>query len=138
MKFICYYFYILFQCTWGLGQTLIGLVVFLVHLRCPHSFYKGCIETRWGSRYSGLSLGLFIFTPECDTAPVRVHEYGHTIQSLVLGPFYLIPGIISLCWGNLPRYARMRREQNLPYTRCFVERHASRFGEIVTGEKAIR
>lgn len=136
MIYILYSLYIILQCTWGIGQTLIGLVVFLVNIKCRHSFYKGCIATEWNKSDSGISLGLFIFASKGDE-PVKVHEYGHTFQSLVLGPFYLIPGIISMCWGNLPYYRRLRREQGIPYTRCFVERHASRIGEKITGRKAI-
>lgn len=131
-------FYSVVQCTWGLGQTVIGFVVFLFNIKCPHRFYRGCVETQWNSKWSGLSLGLFIFTPIEQTNEVRVHEYGHTIQSMILGPFYLIPGIISLLWGNLPYYEKKRREQKLPYTTCFVEAGASRLGEKLTGERAIR
>lgn len=131
------FFYILIQCTWGLGQTLAGLVVFLINIKCPHHFYHGCVETQWQKKWSGMSLGLFIFTPVEQDNEVRVHEYGHTIQSLILGPFYLIPGIISLAWGNLPVYEKKRREMKLPYTACFVEAGASRLGEKVIGEKAI-
>ena len=34
-----------------------------------------------------------------------VHEYGHTIQSLIFGPLYLIVmGIPSTLWGFLPYF----------------------------------
>ncbi|MBP3273090.1 MAG: hypothetical protein J6M17_12840 [Ruminococcus sp.] len=53
----------------------------------PHSFYHGAVETGWNSRYGGLSLGLFIFTPgKADSeyrSAVRVHEYGHCVQSFI-------------------------------------------------------
>ena len=85
-------------------------------------------------------MGLFIFTPKEDvynSQPIRVHEYGHTIQSLVLGPFYIFVGIISVVWGSLPYFAKLRQEKNLPYTACFVEAWASKWGELVTKEKAV-
>lgn len=131
--------YIIIQSTWGLLQTLIGLIFFLKNRNCEHQFYRCCIDTKWNSK-GGLSLGLFIFTPkdEVENAElIRVHEYGHTIQSLVLGPFMLIIGIISIVWGNLPYFERIRREENVPYTACFVEYWASKWGELVTKEKAI-
>lgn len=137
-KILLYALYIFWQCTWGLGQTLLGFIVFLANIKQPHKFYRGCIETQWKQKYSGMSMGLFIFTPSIESNEVRIHEYGHTIQSLILGPFYFIPGIISLAWGNLPVYERRRKELKLPYTRCFVEAQASRLGEKITGEKAIR
>ncbi len=133
------FFFILIQCTFGLGQTLMGFFVFLFLIKKPHGFYRGCVDTKWDSR-SGLSLGLFIFTPSetiSDSQKIRVHEYGHCVQSLVLGPLYLFVGIISVTWAGLPYFEKLRREKNLPYTSCFVESWASRWGERVTGDVAI-
>lgn len=133
-----YFLYILVQCTWGIIQTLIGFVFFLINAKCPHTFYKGCIETRWKKHRQGMSLGLFIFVgSDPDMDDVRSHEYGHTIQSLVLGPFYLIVCVISVTWANLPYFVKKRRKKNIPYNSCFVEKNASRLGEHFTGVKAI-
>lgn len=132
--------FILWQCTWGLPQTLLGAVIFLKHIRCPHKMYRGCIDTKWNSS-GGMSLGLFIFTPkeeDARTEMVRVHEYGHCIQSLLLGPLYLLViGLISYSWANISYFRKMRREKNIPYTACFVESWASKWGKWVTGEEAI-
>ena len=132
-------FFILLNCTWGALTTLVGLVFFLkMRKRYPHTTYRGCIDTRWDTR-TGLSLGLFIFTPRediPDSQKIRVHEYGHVIQSIVLGPLFLIPGFISLWWGH--NIARLRKAQpNLRYTSNFVEAWASKWGELTTGEDAI-
>ena len=127
------------QCTWGICQTILGALYFLTVRHCPHRWYRGCIDTQWDSR-GGMSLGLFIFTPK-DEVPnsqkVRVHEYGHCIQSIVLGPLYLILGLISVTWANLPFFRNLRREKKIPYTACFVESWASKWGELVTKEDAI-
>lgn len=83
----------------------------------------------------GLSLGLFIFTPkdEVENAQlIRVHEYGHTIQSLVLGPFMLFVGIISVAWGDLPYFRRMRWEKHVPSD--INGNEASLIKEIKNGE----
>jgi hypothetical protein len=131
--------FILLQCTWGILPTLIGAIFFIKLNKYPHKIYRGCIDTRWDMR-SGLSLGLFIFTPNdeiSDSEKIRVHEYGHCIQSIVLGPLFLIVGIISLVWGRHPYFAKIREEKNLPYTACFVESWASKWGELATGEEAI-
>lgn len=131
--------FIFWQCTWGIGQTLIGLGFFLANLHRPHKWYRGCIDTQW-NHGGGLSLGLFIFTPPEErrhSQEIRVHEYGHAIQSLLLGPLMFFVGVISVSWANMPYFRRMRREKKIPYTACFVEAWASRWGEIVTGEKAI-
>ena len=133
------FLFVFLQGTWGVLQSLLGVVIFLKERRCPHMIYRCCIDTHW-DKHSGMSLGLFIFTPRedsTDSSEIRVHEYGHCIQSLVLGPFYLIFGIISIFWANLPYFKRLRREKHIPYTACFVESWASRWGERITGEKAI-
>ena len=142
MKIVTYVKRILFislQCTWGILPTLVGLFFFLKLKDYPHKTYCGCIDTIWDTR-SGLSLGLFIFTPNDgikDADKIRVHEYGHCIQSIVLGPLFTVVGIISLVWGRHPYFAKLREEKNLPYTACFVESWASKWGELATGEEAI-
>lgn len=131
--------FVFLQCTWGIAQTLLGALFCLRFRHYPHRFYRGCIETRWNSG-GGMSLGLFIFTPNHDrpeAAKIRVHEYGHCIQSLLLGPVYLLLGLISVCWANIPYFRKLRREKKIPYTACFVESWASSWGELVTGEEAI-
>ena len=131
--------FIFLQCTWGLPQTLIGLGFFLANRHRPHKMYRGCIDTQW-NHGGGLSLGLFIFTPPEDrkySQPIRVHEYGHAVQSMILGPWMFFVGVISVTWANLPYFIRLRKERKIPYTACFVESWASKWGELATGEEAI-
>lgn len=139
INFVKRFFFILIQCTYGLGQTVMGFFVFLRFIRKPHRIYRGCIDTMWDT-CSGLSLGLFIFTPNTkfkESQEIRVHEYGHCIQSIFLGPLYLFVGIISVTWAGLPYFVNMRRVKHIPYTACFVEHWASSWGEWVTKEKAV-
>ena len=131
--------FVFLQCTWGVVPTLLGAALRIRLRHSPCRIYRGCVDTQWNIR-SGLSLGLFIFTPSDpirDAEKIRVHEYGHCIQSLVLGPMFVPLGVISILWGRLPGFARLRREKGLPYTACFVEAWASRWGEWITGEPAI-
>ncbi len=131
--------FVFVQCTWGILQTLVGAVFFLKLRHCPHRFYRGCIDTQWDTR-GGMSLGLFIFTPRDDlrdSEKIRVHEYGHCVQSLILGPLYLLPGIISVVWCRSSYFKRLRREKKISYTACFVESWASKWGELATGQEAI-
>ena len=137
--------------TWGNMQTMAGLVLYLIYYKCPHRYYKGVLQTVW-PKDSGLSMGFFIFTPSeyggedthfsermeyCNK--VTVHEYGHTIQALLLGSFYpFVIGIPSLSWGSIPVFEKIRRKKNIPYTWLFCEKWASSWGEKVTKEKAIR
>lgn len=122
--------YILWQWTWGLPQTLVGLLLFLIFIRSPHSFCHGAVHTKW-KRWDGISLGMFIFTPAHEEIQksMRPHEYGHTIQSLLLGPLYLlIIGLPSLVWASSKALQNYRKENNLPYSSFFVEHWADLLG----------
>ena len=67
-----------------------------------------------------------------------VHEYGHTIQSLILGPLYLvIIGIPSTLWGFLPHFNKKRHEEKISYFSFFTEKWANYLGEYVTGQKSM-
>lgn len=124
------------QWSWGVLQTAAGLAVFLLHARQRHFFYHGALVTVW-EKNAGVSLGWFVFTA-AEPNGLLVHEYGHTVQSLILGPLYLIVvGIPSAVWGNLPYFRRKRKERNIPYTAFFTEEWADRLGEKVTGQKAL-
>ncbi len=144
--------YLLWQCTWGILQSALGLVQFLLTRKCRHFWYHGALVTVW-DKPSSVSLGLFVFvTGEpffydklkgCFNRQemldrLLVHEYGHTIQSLVLGPAYLLLiGIPSTLWGFLPCFARLRRERQVSYFACFTEKWANAWGERVTGQKSL-
>ena len=138
------------NCTWGIVQTLVGLVVFLVCLArgCWHGRYRGCVVTVWGFR-SGVSLGLFVFVRDplvgdnpldCPfNDPARrllVHEYGHVMQSLMLGPLY-VPLILlpSMVWAGYPALKRRRLKQGVSYYSFYTERWANSLAARVTGER---
>lgn len=129
--------YCLVQCTWGLLQTVLGFLLFLRHIRGPHRIYRGAVVTGWPGR-GGISLGLYVFVPDSlwredgdakrDTR-ILMHEYGHTIQSLILGPLYLLTiGLPSFLWCNLPAMRRRRKEQGISYYAFYTERWADALG----------
>lgn len=134
------------QVIWGLPQTALGFAVFLAHARCPHFRYHGAVVTTWEAR-KALSLGLFVFVngsgEACEAAgsvdkPLLVHEYGHTVQSLIVGPLYLlIVGLPSLVWMNVPAFARRRRKTGTSYYAFYTERTANWLGERVLNEPSI-
>lgn len=144
------YIYRIWQCTWGILQTFLGLVLFLKHYQNKHYCYHGAVVTVWKNKTS-VSLGMFVFVTsepffakkfegkisvEELSGRLLVHEYGHTIQSLILGPLYLILiGIPSTLWGFL--LGKKRKEKQIPYGAFFTEKWANSLGEYVTGEKSI-
>ena len=115
--------YILLQCTWGFPQTLAGAVLFLVFLRSRHFRYREAVATQWPLA-GGVSLGLFIFVSH---ESLCYHEYGHFLQSLLLGPLYLpVVGLPSLVWALL--YKRSRRSRLRAYESVFPENWAETLG----------
>ncbi len=144
--------YLFMQLTWGFLQSLLGGILFLLHAKEEHFMYHGAVVTLWKSK-SSLSLGLFIFMTEEPyfldklkdsfseeelSQRLLVHEYGHTIQSLILVPFYLpVMGIPSTLWGFLPNLHTKRRRQNISYFSFFTEKWANHLGEKVTGHKSM-
>lgn len=142
--------YMLWQCTWGILQTILGFIVFLFHCKDKHYIYHGAIITIWKPKTS-VSLGLFVFVTSepffvkkyegqiCSadlSKQLLVHEYGHTIQSLILGPLYLIViGIPSTIWGFF--FGKKRKDKQIPYGAFFTEKWANHLGEKVTKEKSI-
>ena len=144
--------YVLLQWTWGFIQTFTGALIFLLNVSRKHHFFCGCIVTSWKPK-SSLSLGAFIFvsddplfyysdekeriSQEDFYSRIEVHEYGHTIQSLILGPLYLfVVGITSITWATLPYFVKKREENGISYFAVFPENQANRLGEITTGKKS--
>ncbi len=145
--------YRLLQWTWGLPQTLAGFIVYLMHRGCPRYTFQGAVMTEWKSK-SSLSLGMFLFVsddPFCYYPQMRasfseeafskrlmIHEYGHTIQSLIFGPLYLLAvGAPSIAWSFLPVFVKKREVEHVSYFSAYPERWANHLGEAVTGEASI-
>ena len=144
--------YRIIQCTWGFLQTLLGFVIFILNIKSDHFSFRGAIVTKWKNS-SSVSLGMFVFITEkpffaeklsdCFSeeelfSRLLVHEYGHTVQSLILGPLYLLlMGIPSTLWGFLPSLAKKRREARISYFSFFTESWANALGERVCKEKSM-
>jgi len=141
--------YLLGQLVWGLPQTFLGFLVFLLCAGCPHERFCNAVLTRWKAK-SSLSLGLFLFvtdnplyhyggrrTKEAEEEMFRkiaVHEYGHTIQSLIWGPFYLLTvGLPSIVWAWFTPFVRRRARERISYYAVYPENQANRLGERFTG-----
>lgn len=132
------FLYRLWQWIWGFPQTLLGLFICVIYLRCPHFPYHGAIATEW-NRETGLSLGMFLFVPRGREPWFLVHEYGHTIQSLILGPCYLLlVGIPSVIWGYHPHFRKQWYSGGRAYDSVYPENWATGLGKRVTGEKTVK
>lgn len=117
--------YGLIQWTWGFLQNLIGLLLCISLKKHPKQQYNGNIATVW-DKPTSLSLGMFLFlAPSADTWLVK-HECGHSLQSMLLGPFYLIViGAPSFLWCNLPFLQHYRKKNNISYYAFYTEKWAN-------------
>ena len=129
IKTFIYYF---LQFSWGIIQNVIGLLLWLITKDANRKsyIYYGDIVTKWDNK-SSLSLGIFIFLGSDDERILK-HEYGHSIQSLILGPFYLLViGIPSLIWNVCFNTYRVKRNRN--YYKFYTERWADILGKNNNG-----
>ena len=95
--------------VWQLPQNLLGMLYkdcisddIITRVNCDATDYE-CYLTRNGG---GLTLGSYIVVNQnyTDLSNVILHEIGHTKQSRMLGPLYLIIiGIPSISWAGLRR-----------------------------------
>ena len=125
---IIYYF---LQWTFGLPQNLIGLLFYLFTRSGEKYRYRNAAVKSW--RFGGsMGLGMFIFmgeVPPRDKDYVLRHEYGHTVQSIILGPLFLpVIGLPSLLWASLPVFRRYRASKKVSYYALYTEKWANRLG----------
>lgn len=85
---------------------------------------------------------MFIFISESAMTDERreftlMHEYGHTVQSCILGPLFLpVIGLPSLLWAGLPVFRRFRERRGVSYYRFYPERWANFLGKrAVTAQR---
>ena len=132
--------FVLIQLTWGIIQSSLGFLIFVFFYLIDHKnerfLYKGAIVTRWKLKGS-CCVGLFIFLGSKDHR-VLAHEYGHYIQSCLLGPFYLsLVGIPSFFWCNLPLFDRQRKKGKYRYSSFYTEKWANHLGQKYTNQNTI-
>jgi hypothetical protein len=121
---------------WQAPQNIIGLVMRLWYrTRVEHVFIIG------GTHYwvvpdlpgNGISLASTVFVQTYHVAtPTRyAHEFGHVIQSRILGPLYLLViGIPSLSWA-----CWYRKHKRGSYFAFYTEKWADRLGGVNRKEK---
>lgn len=142
--------YTVLQWTWGVLQNIAGAFIFLLFIKNKHYFWRGAIVTVWNSKTASLGIGMFIFvrkprhgeypdnfTGQTDFDRTLVHEYGHTVQSIILGPLFLpIIALPSLLWCGLPAAIRYRKKNSVSYYSFYTEKWANYLGEKITKSKA--
>lgn len=113
---------------WQLPQHIVGLLILL--------FIKGEVKHKFdGITYyyydpfpGGISLGNYMILGDKWSQSIK-HEYGHTLQSRILGPLYLpIVGLCSITWAGL--YGSVIRETHNGYYKFWTEKWADKLGKV--------
>lgn len=118
--------------TWELPQTILGLLVVAtlkLFNKVEHetTYRDGRLQV-WTSLSIGVSLGRYVIVPDYPNPLTVAHEYGHCIQSIYLGPLYLIVvGVPSITMNLLTR-ARLLSAEN--YYKRWPESWADRLAGV--------
>ena len=127
---ILYYF---LSFTWGILTNIAGAVIALVMIVTGHrpKRFCGSIYFELGKRYfGGFSYGIFFFKDKSRNLRLLCHEYGHSLQNCVFGPFMLIlvnlPSTVRY-WYRRNAFRR-GKELKREYDDIWFEGQATRLG----------
>lgn len=120
---------------WELPQNIIGLIVKTVSGAKFCTTYEDVNVYTW-KMMAGLSLGKYIFTPFEEKHMTRPyvkthirHEYGHCIQSKMLGWLYpIVISLPSLIWAGC--FGWYRDKTGTSYYKFYTESWADRLAGI--------
>lgn len=115
---------------WQLPQNILGLILRLFWRQDNTVLYKDKVVRICRSFPGGISLGDTVivnrFPFNKETWNTVKHEWGHTKQSLYLGPLYLIViGIPSLVWACTHKWITKKS-----YSWFYTESWANKLGGI--------
>lgn len=114
----------IFRYLWCLPQLIVGFIVMLVTKAKKDE--RGLYIWKYGY---GLSLDSFIFVSEYASENTIKHEQGHTKQSRILGPLYLlVVGIPSAVWCHF--FEGYRKKNNVSYYDFYCEKWADKLGGV--------
>ena len=135
--FIILYWFL--SLTWGSIMSVLGIIVSFVMLIFKGNFHKnGCtIIVEVGSNWGGLSLGCISFCgkyTEIDPdyyQHVRRHEFGHSLQNIILGPFFIFivafPSLIRCCYYMI-QLNKGKNFEDTWYDSIWFEHTATKYG----------
>jgi len=132
--------YYLLACTWGIIQTVVGLIITLVMLYAKLFFreyihfkkYKWIYAISAGPEYwGGFEMGLmFVRDQKSTESYLDTHEFGHTICQLWTGPFYLFTiALHSATRYWVQEFRERKGKKNPPYDQYWAEDAASQCGK---------
>ena len=117
---------------WQAPQNVVGLVFRLIY-GWAAILYRGVDVVVCDRFPGGISLGrtIVVKRPYLYDPDTWNHEYGHTRQSVYLGPFYLfVVGLPSLLWA-----AYWTPDRGVSYYSFYTEKWADKLGGVVRTKK---
>ncbi len=129
------FFFWIASFTWGLPMTLIGILIAAVLLITGHKPKRFCcvICFEIGGSWGGFSCGPFIVVNKGADLCLKRHEFGHSLQNIILGvfmPFIIsIPSMVRYWYRKyLIRSGKKRIEDLTMYESIWFESWATRLG----------
>lgn len=133
------FWYYALNYTWGLPLTIIGwLVTFALRItgHKPVMKYGPCLVfSVGGSRWGGFSIGTTIVvdtTTHPDDVSILHHEFGHSLQNAMFGPFMLfivsIPSMVRYWWATIKAKKDPEFDKTFDYYSIWFEMTASEWG----------
>lgn len=127
----------LWQLTWGALITIPGLIIagicVLLGGKVHRNGYSFIIEI--GKNWGGVSLGAVSLCENCSSISpkffnhIRCHEFGHSVQQLILGPLQLF--LVGIPSGARYWYSILsKRGLKQDYDYVWFEYTASKWGTI--------
>lgn len=121
--------YYILSLTWGLPLTLMGLVCGLCLLVAGKTSKKHLYGYYFivGKNWGGANLGIITIVCKDSSTELRNHEFGHSIQNCIFGPFTIFFVSLPSC---IRYWIRSISNKELPpYDYAWFEGMATMFGE---------
>lgn len=114
---------------WQFPQHIVGLLILLfIKGESKHRF-DGITYYYYDPFPGGISLGNYMILGDKWSQSIK-HEYGHTLQSRILGPLYLpTVGLCSITWAGL--YGSVIKETHNGYYKFWTEKWADKLGKVI-------
>jgi hypothetical protein len=123
-------FYLL-SFTWGIVMTSIGCtvsIIFMAFGKYPDLNQHGWYFTL-GKNWGGVTLGCMCIVSEPTSQHILDHEFGHSVQNCIFGPFMIFISLASAVRYWWREFQERRNKKLAPYDAIWFEGQATSWGE---------
>ncbi len=127
--------YYILSCTWGIIMTLVGCFITLILLCCGCKIEKfyWVYFMRIGKCWGGFDSGLMFVRDHKSADSINEHEFGHTFQNTLFGPFALFIAFLPSAfryWYRELKYYRKGKRPPVKYDDIWFEKSATDVGHL--------